>query len=265
MNVLSTTWRQLVRSRLWPVAVLLVAALAAVPFLLGRDAEPVAASPAPAGDAGTKVSASLAQPVVEEATPEERSRRRRVLGARKDPFRPEALKHPKKKKVVKAPKVSVVKTPKAPKSSSGGSSSPTPSHSGGSTIVPSVPTVPAVPVVPTKPKKTYAKGSLIVRFGDATTDSLPKFNLRKLAALPKNTTADETPLLVYTGLTKNRKKAIFLVDDSLNPAGDGTCQPHPSNCETVQLAKGETEFFDVVDPDTGTITAQFELDLVDIK
>ncbi len=39
MNALSTTWRQLVRRRLWPVAVLLVAALAAVPVLLSREAE----------------------------------------------------------------------------------------------------------------------------------------------------------------------------------------------------------------------------------
>jgi hypothetical protein len=124
-----------------------------------------------------------------------------------------------------------------------------------------------VPVVttPVKPKKTYAKGSLIVRFGDATADSLPRFNLPKLAALPKNAAANDTALLVYTGLTKNRKKAIFLVDESLTPTGDGTCQPHPSTCETVELAKGDTEFFDVVDSDSGQVTAQYELDLVDIK
>lgn len=262
MNVLTTTWRQLVRSRLWPVAVLLVAALAAVPLLLGRDAEPVATPPAAAPDSGTKVSASLGEPVVAAATPEERSRRRRVLGVRKDPFTPESIKHPKKKKAVKKAKVTVVKTttPKASKPSTT-VSSPTPSTSGGSTFVPSVPVV----TTPVKPKKTYAKGTLIVRFGDATADSLSRFALPKLAALPKKAAADDTALLVYTGLTKNRKKAIFLVDESLTPTGDGTCQPHPSTCETVELAKGDTEFFDVVDSQSGQVTAQYELDLVEIK
>src|SRR5437867_1221671 len=132
MNVLTTTWRQLVRYRLWPVAVLLVAALAAVPFVLKRDTEPVATPPASAPDSGTKVSAGLAEPVVAAATPEERSRRRRVLGSRKDPFTPESVKHPKKKKAAKKPKVAVVKT--APKTQAPSTSIP--SSPGGSTYVP---------------------------------------------------------------------------------------------------------------------------------
>jgi hypothetical protein len=261
MNVLTSTWRQLVRSRLWPVALLLVAALAAVPFLLSRDAEPVATSSLPSAGSGAKVSDSLGDPVVDTATPEERSRRRRVLGVRKDPFTPDAIKHPKKKK---AARKATSTTPAQPKPTTPSPSSPSP-PSGGSSA-PSI-TVPSVPVIvtPTKPKKTYAKGALIVRFGDATGDSLERLVVNKLGALPKETPGEETALLVYTGLTKNHKKAIFLVDESLQPTGDGTCQPHPSDCETVQLAKGDTEFFDVVDPETGEVTAQYELDLVDIK
>jgi hypothetical protein len=252
MNVLTTTWRQLVRHRLWPVALLLVAALAAVPVLLSRDAEPVPA-PAPAAPSSSaKVSDTLATPVIDAATPEQRSRRRRVLGVRKDPFTPEAIKHPKKAKKKKAKKAAA-----APKQHTTPTQSSTPS-------TPSAPTAPVV-TTPAKPKKTYEKGSLIVRFGDATADSLERINLKKLAALPRETTADETPLLVYTGLTKDHKKAIFLVDESLEPTGDGSCEPHPSSCETVELAKGETEFFDLVDPETGEVTAQYELDLVDIK
>jgi hypothetical protein len=262
MNVLSTTWHQLVRRRLWPVAVLLVAALAAIPVLLSRDPEPVPASAAPPADSTVKVSDSLEKPVIDAATPEQRSRRRRVLGIRKDPFTPYAVKHPKKVKKLKAattPKVAVVKPPTTPKPSS---SSPSTSPS---VSPPSTPGVTA-PSTPAKPKpKQYAKGSLIVRFGDATTDALPRFNVPKLAALPQGGTADADPLLVYMGLTKDRKKAIFLVDASLDPTGDGDCKPHPSSCETIQLAKGETEFFDLVDDETGDVTAQYELDLVDIK
>jgi hypothetical protein len=67
------------------------------------------------------------------------------------------------------------------------------------------------------------------------------------------------------GLTTDGKKAKFLVDDALQPTGDGVCKPHPSNCETIELAKGETEFFDTVDPETGEVTGTLELDLVAIN
>jgi hypothetical protein len=246
MNVLTTTWRQLVRSRLWPVAVLLVAALAAVPFVLAKQPAPVPEAPvtnAPSEPSGADD--SLAEPVVAKVSSADRSRRRRVLGVRKDPFAPAPLPKPKKKTAKK----SVKKTETSP---SGGTSAP----------VTSSPVVPTGPIVttPAPVKKTYAKGSLIVRFGDAAGD-LKRMNLKKLAPLPD----DETPLLVYMGLTKHGKKAIFLVDESLDATGDGTCKPHPATCETIELAKGETEFFDEIDPETGEITAQYELDLVDIK
>jgi hypothetical protein len=252
MNVLTTTWRQLVRSRLWPLAVLLVAALAAVPVLLTRDAAPVPpqepTTSAPADNA--KTDEALAKPVVAKASSEDRSRRRRVLGARKDPFTPEAVKHPKKVKKAKA----VVKKTKSKQDTS----SPAPSTS---SPAPSTPVTTPVVTTPAPKKKTYAKGSLIVRFGDAEAETLTRSNVKKLGPLPDDT----NPLLVYMGLTDHGKKAVFMVDASLEPTGDGDCRPHPSNCETIALAVGETEFFDVTDDETGDVTAQYELDLVDIK
>jgi hypothetical protein len=253
MNVLTTTWRQLVRRRLWPVALLLVAALVAVPMLLTRDPEPPI--PAPVGNAvhsdagaGGDADETFAEPVVAKATSEERSRRRRVLGSRKDPFAPDAVKHPKKQKKAKPAKAADEPTKPADEPT-GGSSAP----SG-----PSSPT----PVAPAPKPKVYEPGSLIVRFGDATGD-LERMVLKKLGALPKDDQSDQ--LLIYTGLKDHGKKAVFLVDASLEPTGDGTCKPHPSSCETIELSKGETEFFDLVDPETGEVTAQFELDIVDIK
>jgi hypothetical protein len=253
MNVLTTTWRQLVRRRLWPVAVLLLAALAAVPVLLARDAAPVDTPPlpqtsAPAGTAKDSGDDAFAEPVVAKASTADRSRRRRVLGSRKNPFEPAPVKKPKKKKKAADKADTQDKT--------GGTTAPTTPSTG-------APTTPVTPGTPAPVKKTYAKGTLIVRFGDPTGD-LDKMALSKLGALPKDD--DEAgPLLVYTGLTDHGKKAVFLVDASLEPTGDGTCEPHPSNCETVELSEGETEFFDVIDPETGEVTAQYELDLVDIK
>jgi hypothetical protein len=255
MNVLTTTWRQLVRRRLWPVAVLLLAGLAAVPVLLSRDAAPVPTPPlpqtsAPAETAKASDDDAFAEPVVAKASASDRSRRRRVLGSRKNPFEPAPVKKPKKTKKKAAEKTDTTDTTK------GGTTAPTTPSTG-------APTTPTTPVTPAPVKKTYAPGTLIVRFGDPTGD-LDRMALSKLGALPKDDT-EAGPLLVYTKLTDHGKKAVFLVDASLEPTGDGTCEPHPSNCETIELAEGETEFFDVIDPDTGNVAAQYELDLVEIK
>jgi hypothetical protein len=256
MNVLTTTWRQLVRRRLWPIAILLLAALAAVPVLLARDAAPVATPPlpqtsAPAETAKAGDDDAFAEPVVAKASASDRSRRRRVLGSRKNPFEPAPVKKPKKKKTEKASTADKADTDKT-----GGTTAPTTPSTG-------TPTTPVTPVAPAPAKPNYPNGSLTVRFGDPTSD-LEKKLLRKLEGLPDGTT-ETGPLIIYTGLTDHGKKAVFLVDASLEVTGDGNCKPHPSSCETVELAAGETEFFDVIDPDTGEVTAQYELDLLKIN
>jgi hypothetical protein len=253
MNVLTTTWRQLVRRRLWPVAILLVAALAAVPMLLSREPAPVTPpeqpAAAPAGQSA-KADDALAEPVVAKASADDRSRRRRVLGVRKDPFTPAAAKKKHKVKVTKKADKKPAST-RAEQETTSTPATPAPSTA-----------APTTPVEPAPKKKVYEKGSLIVRFGVATAN-LKRMNVKKLAALPND--PDEDPLLIYMGLTDHGKKAVLMVDASLDPTGDGDCEPHPSNCETIALAVGETEFFDVVDDETGAITAQYQLDLVDIK
>lgn len=261
MNAITTTWRQLVRRRLWPVAVLLLAALVAVPVLLAREG----ATPAPIAPVAisTEADDTIAEPVVAKVTAEDRDRRRRVLGARKDPFAPA----PPKKTKAKAAKADEAKDPaasvKAPEPSAG---------TGGGGVTAPTGGAPA-------PEKTYySPGTIIVRFGDASSGNLQRLAVKKFEALPD----EELPLLIYMGLTKNGKKAKFLVDAAVEVDGDGTCKPHPSSCETIELAVGETEFLDVLnpaadgdaDPAEGEdaqespepeLLAQFQLDLVDIK
>jgi hypothetical protein len=242
MNAVTSIWRQLLRSRLWPLALLLVVALAAVPVLLARDATPVAAPADPAPAVSAKADDTIAEPVVAKVEAADRDRRRRVLGARKDPFTPAPVKQPKKAKTADA---KADDTPTEPTTTTGGGT-----------------TGPVGPVTIPAPKpKVYPAGSLVIRFGEATEDELPRMVLRKLKPLPD----DEISLIVYLGLTDHGKKAKFLVDESLQVTGDGTCKPHPSNCETIELAVGETEFFDQIDPETGDIVGSFELDLVKIN
>jgi hypothetical protein len=252
MNAITSTWRQLVRRRLWPVALLLLGALAAVPVLLAR--EPAVPEPIAPVPVTTTADDSIAEPVVAQVTAEDRNRRRRVLGVRKDPFRPAPVKAAKADKPEQeAPKDDA---PKTDTPSTGGPASPT----GGE---------------PAPEKRYYSPGTIVVRFSDTSSDQSTRLVLSKFEALPD----DEFPFLIYMGLTKNGKKAKFLVDASVEVDGDGVCKPHPASCETIELAVGETEFLDVLDPEAEgsdeepedgeetepELLAQFQVDLVDIK
>jgi hypothetical protein len=214
----------------------------------------------------TNLDDSLATPVVAQAA--EDSDRRRVLGVRKDPFKPAPVKTPE-------PTTQTATVP-----STGGSTDPGPGpttgtppslpETGGGSMPSPSPLPYPIPAPSAPEEKTYPAGSVIVRFGDAKSDSLERMLLPKLA--PVGGSEEDTPLLIYMGLTKDGKRAKFLVDASVEVDGDGVCKPHPSSCEEVQLAVGETEFLDVFDPEAEVAegedpepVAQYQLDLVDIK
>ena len=258
---LTAPFRQLVERKLWPLALLLVAAVAAVPLLLAREGEPPAP---PAAAAPNTLSATMGatQPVVSVADAEAVEERRKVLGSAKDPFRPSPA--PKAASVEPGETLSPAPDPGAgePKAFGGGGA-PAPVGGGGGGPADPGPAAPApsVPVAqqPTAPKRVYELYSLIVRFGDSTADRLPKSNLKRLKAMPN---ADE-PAVIYLGLMSDRKTAVFLVDAGTRVQGDGKCQPSPSNCQTLHLKVGETAFFDVEDGE-GSVVRQYQLDLVKV-
>ena len=93
MTLITDTWRQLVERRLWPIALLLVAALVAVPVLLASNPAP---APAPATTTASTSSddpLAASKPIVAQATSFDDSSRH-VLGAPKDPFKPAVLPKP---------------------------------------------------------------------------------------------------------------------------------------------------------------------------
>jgi hypothetical protein len=260
MSFVTDTWRQLVRRRLWPVALLLLAAIAAVPLLLAKDPEPTAVPPAPAADSGTKLAVDTSDPVVKVASADG-ARRRHVLGASKDPFEPAPAKKVKKSKGSAESSA----TPTATSSPDSGSPS-SPSAGGGSAAPDSTSVSGPAPTVVTPPKpkkKVYPAGTLIVRFNGA------KKHIAPLEALPST----DEPAIVYTGTTDGGKAAVFMLDSSIVAQGDGDCQPSPEECQTLVLRKGDTEFFDYKSDDAaaGSGTAAttgdgngFELDLLDV-
>lgn len=256
MSALTNVWRQLVQRRLWPVAILLIAALAAVPLALAQEPKPAAPAPAVASkDSGE--TALTTEPIVAQATAANRGKRRKVLGARKNPFGVPKSDATGSAAAPNSNGSTTAQEPSKPAGSTGGStpSTPTvtgPSSGGGYTPVPSTPTTP-------KPApKTYTMQELTVRFGDATANPARK-SLERLQPLP----SAAEPVLIYLGVLADGKTAVFLLDRGVSAIGDGDCRPAPTECQTVRLRAGDTEFFDVTD-ETGNVTAQYQLDLIKI-
>lgn len=250
MNLITNTWRQLIRRRLWPLALLLVAALVAVPMKLAKSPEPAPPVPA-AAVAKAQQAEAESKPVVElkTASDTQAKKRRRVLGQAKDPFEPAPL--PKKKKHKAKAAATATATP-APAESNGGSTS-----GGGSSAPPSS----APPANPPVPSVTFAKGSLKVRFGDTSaTVDLPTLYINRLAPIPNT----DTPILVFEGTRDNGDSALFSIPGDVTAVGDGKCDPNPQDCAELKLRAGQTEFITVKGAGPNGADAEFELDLVKI-
>ena len=255
MSAITNVWRQLVQRRLWPVAILLIAALAAVPLALAKDAEPPVAAP-PVAAAAEGESALAVEPIVVQATAADRGKRRKVLGARKNPF---GLPHVEQPGSAEPPSSDGTTTAVEPATKTQTASGGTTPSGGGSPSTGSPATPPSFDPTPEPAPKTYAVNELTVRFGGAASEELERKSLKRLQPLP----SADAPVLIYLGVLKDGKTAVFLVDHGVSAIGDGDCRPTPDECETLRLRAGETEFLDVTD-ETGNVTAQYQLDLIKI-
>ena len=246
MNLITDPFRGLVRKKLWPFALLLVAALVAVPFALAKDPE----APLPPAQSGKKEE-GLPATFVSVAEEPEVTERRRVLGEMKDPFAPAELDKKTKAAIKKAKTAEKAKQDDS-KSDAGATSAPT---SGGATGGGS--TEPPAGAAP-PPAKSYPLYSVKVRFGAVDGEKNTK-TVERLAVLP-NASA---PVLVYRGVEEGGKVAVFELTGSVTAEGDGVCEPSPEDCQILRLREGETEFITV--NDTGTETdAQYQLEVVKI-
>jgi hypothetical protein len=64
-------------------------------------------------------------------------------------------------------------------------------------------------------------------------------NLKKLDMLPNQA----APLLIFMGVSDNAGNAVFLVDSTLNAAGEGKCKPSRADCAFLYLGAGSEEEF----------------------
>jgi hypothetical protein len=255
MSAITNVWRQLVQRRLWPVAILLIAALAAVPLALAQDQEPApAAPPPPAATDASGETALATDPIVAKATTADRSKRRKVLGSAKNPFGVAETNNgsaaPGDSAGSTVAQTTDTSDAKSDGSSDGSSGTDTPASTAPTGTTPTDTTPQPAP-------KKYEQYELTVRFGGA--EDSKRQSVKKLQPLP----SAELPVLIYMGVLKDGKTAVFLVDQGVTPVGDGECKPSPEQCETIRLREGETEFLDVTD-DTGNVSQQYQLDLIKI-
>jgi hypothetical protein len=252
MSVINDTWRFLVGRRLWPVAILLVAAAVAVPMLLAKDPAPAPAEAPTVAVKADKDAVLAEDPIVTQASDGDRSGRRQVLGSRKDPFKPKVTPTPTPKPETAATVDTGASTGPSTGAATGGE---TPST--GASPAPDTTT----PVVPKK--KKYELYELSVRFG-VSSGQPPHKRVKRLQALPSNS----NPVLIYLGVLDDKKTAVFLLDSGVVAQGDGDCKPSRAQCETIQVREGDTEFFDVGatgDDSTGAASgSQYELDVLKI-
>jgi hypothetical protein len=216
-------WHDLRAKRLWPVALVLVVALVAVPTVLKKSSSSSApgtpaVTPATAADNASKAV------VVEDKSTNSNS----TLGVfnKKDPFKPDkavlAAAHPK------APTQPNNSSQGSSPSGSGGGSTPSSGgNSGGGSPGGSSPAPPVTK--PPAPKGPFAY-TVDVKFGKRGLTRL-HHNVQKLDVLPNQ----NNPLLVFMGVNTAGNTAVFLTDTSLKAAGEGSCKPSSDTCSFLYL------------------------------
>jgi hypothetical protein len=210
--------------RLWPVAVALLAATAAVPLLLLQpahsqsDATPTAASN----------SSAEGLPVVNVSNGSGGQSKLDEFSA-KNPFKPMA----QLKTGTQSPSTSSSgggatggsggaggSTAGGSGASGGGASGGSPSGGSGSADT----------------GRKYYAFRVNVRFGPRGHEKTYK-DIKQLGMLPD----DKSPVIVFMGMSSDFKTAIFMIDSSkYNADGEGKCRPSASNCAFVALNLHET-------------------------
>jgi hypothetical protein len=232
VSLIRGIWSDLVDKRLWPLALVLVVAVVAIPVLLHKQADKVAgptaasAAAAPRLPAGSSI--SLNQGAAE----------RLLVGGRlHDPFH--QLHLPKAAATSATSALGPAQASSVTSTSTGQSGTGTPSSGGGGSG---------------GGQKHQATAEKVrVAFGK-TGASLKTYDLVPLTAL--SSTSD--PVLVFLGVQKDGKTAAFLVSSDASPQGDGHCSPSRSVCATLTVRAGDTVFIDVA-ASGGNV--QYELDV----
>jgi hypothetical protein len=255
---LRALWDELVERRLWPVAILLAAALVAVPLLLSKPAKTASPpAPAPLGSSTSSPSVQFQPAVSTEGKKSSEIQKDLRSFQRKNPFTPQGLTAPTSTGTTgTAVPTTVAGTASAGgSSSSSGSSTSTPTGSSGTGT--STPTGSATPK--TKTKTLYWQYTVDVRFGKTGKEDAK--TLTDFRALP----GSDNPVIVFMGVKSDGKTAVFLVSAKATTVGDGKCAPTDTECTFLYMKKGDKQTIEAVDSKGAITDYTLELKKVNVK
>jgi hypothetical protein len=270
-NFLLDLWHDLRAKRLWPVALVLLAGLVAVPVVLSKKAEPVAAPPPPATEAEAPEAegpARLAEVKLEELAEGTGS----SLSAFNDPSNPFA-----------PPRKVLDRLEKEENGDGGGSAGGAGGDGGGagggggdtSTVEggslgggagEDSGSGGGTPTGDTGTPDTGGDGDgddgdggdepTTTNFTYVVDVTFRENNRRrKIEALEKLDILPNpsSPLLIFLGVTPDAGNAVFLVDSTLHAAGEGRCKPSNAECAFLYLGPGSEHEFTNDEGDSYTL------------
>jgi hypothetical protein len=241
----------LVERKLWPVALVLLAALVAIPLVLAKPASnatsalPGASETAPAVS-GASSPLTAFEPVVSSSSGTS-GESKGLRGKVKNPFSPKGIDFAAADaagSVAPMPGVGTAEVATGDTAPGAGDTAPAAGNTGsqgGSG---------------TEGKK-YFVYTAKVRFGeegDTETRTLSEFR-----SLPSS----DNPIAVFMGVKTDGKTAVFLMSSSTTTTGDGDCEPTDSECTFLYLKPGDSQLIETVTPEGEIVT--YELELVDIS
>jgi len=232
--------KELVDRKLWPIALVLVIALVAVPVLLTKKAPTDIVTP-PSGP--LPYSSGKTLPAISVQTAPGNSN---LAGKGRNPFTPQHVATTSTTATV----ASVTTTPATgTTTTSTGTTGTSSANSGGSGTGASTTTTPATPPAPTsttpapapKPAPTGLTAtqayqvSLAITTHDGGVNTIDP--LKRLSILPSK----QQPMLVELGVLQGGHSVLFVVEPGTVVSGAGTCTPGPIDCEILSLNPGQTE------------------------
>ena len=242
---LSDIWTDLRAKRLWPVAVLLVVALVAVPLVLKKSAEepppaePVAAAQGPS-ESELEELEGLATVKLEEAESEDGSSLDTFDPS--DPFRPpvkvveESEEGDGTEELSQSGEVTLSEEIIAGGGSGVGDTG-SGGGGGGETGAPGGETGDGGGDGTTTETAEYAYVIDVTFINNGRTRKVK--GMERLDMLP----SEASPLLLFLGVSTDGGNAVFLVDSTLDPAGEGRCEPSKAECAFLHLGAGSEHMF----------------------
>ena len=247
-------WHDLRAKRLWPVALGLAVAVVAVPVVLSSSAETPDPAPLPTVRKAPepKDLKALASVKLDESSSERGSSLNTFDPS--NPFRPP-------KKATKSQNTES-DAPSSVVGNSGGAAGGGGSDTGGNSLTGGGDLV----IVPPSGGGTTGGGGTGDTGGDGTqtttqyryvVDATFSVNgrarhikgLERLDMLP----SEDSPLLLFLGVSANAGNAVFLVDSTLDAAGEGKCKPRARECDFLYLGAGSEHEFTNDDGDSYTL------------